>query len=98
LVKVLDEDLSGLRSEITRLTLEIIRLAGERLTLAKKIGEIKAQRNIPIEDPRVEQELREKVAELSKKLNMDVNFSLNLLNLLIEESKRVQREIMKSGI
>ena len=81
-----------------RLTLEIIRLAGERLTLAKKIGEIKAQRNMPIEDPRVEQELREKVVELSKKLNMDVNFSLNLLNLLIEESKRVQREIMEGGI
>lgn len=97
-MKVLDEDLSGLRSEIMRLTLEIIRLAGERLTLAKKIGEIKAQRNMPIEDPRVEQELREKVVELSKKLNMDVNFSLNLLNLLIEESKRVQREIMEGGI
>ena len=97
-MKVLDEDLSGLRSEIMRLTLEIIRLAGERLTLAKKIGEIKAQRNMPIEDSRVEQELREKVVELSKKLNMDVNFSLNLLNLLIEESKRVQREIMEGGI
>ena len=97
-MKVLDEDLSGLRSEIMRLTLEIIRLAGERLTLAKKIGEIKAQRNMPIEDSRVEQELREKVAELSKKLNMDVNFSLNLLNLLIEESKRVQRKIMEGGI
>ena len=97
-MKVLDEDLSGLRSEIMRLTLEIIRLAGERLTLAKKIGEIKAQRNMPIEDPRVEQELREKVVELSKKLNMDVNFSLNLLNLLIEESKRVQRKIMEGGI
>ena len=81
-----------------RLTLEIIRLAGERLTLAKKIGEIKAQRNMPIEDSRVEQELREKVVELSKKLNMDVNFSLNLLNLLIEESKRVQRKIMEGGI
>ena len=81
-----------------RLTLEIIRLAGERLALAKKIGEIKAQRNMPIEDSRVEQELREKVAELSKKLNMDVNFSLNLLNLLIEESKRVQREIMEDSI
>ena len=97
-MKVLDEDLSGLRSEIMKLTLEIIRLAGERLALAKKIGEIKAQRNMPIEDPRVEQELREKVVELSKKLNMDVNFSLNLLNLLIEESKRVQREIMEGGI
>ncbi|MCD6469833.1 chorismate mutase [Candidatus Bathyarchaeota archaeon] len=94
----MDEDLSGLRSEIMRLTLEIIRLAGERLTLAKKIGEIKAQRNMPIEDSRVEQELREKVVELSKKLNMDVNFSLNLLNLLIEESKHVQRKIMEGGI
>lgn len=91
-------DLNSLRSEIMKLTLEIIQLAGERLELAKKIGRIKAQRNLPIEDPKVEQELREKVIELSNKLNMDIKFSLELLNLLIEESKRVQREIMKGGV
>ncbi|MHA1833150.1 MAG: chorismate mutase [Candidatus Baldrarchaeia archaeon] len=85
------KELKDLRSKIMKLTLEIIRLSGERLTLAKKIGEIKAQNNMPIEDPLVEQELRRKVIDLSQKHNIDVNFSLKLLNFLIEESKRVQR-------
>jgi len=93
--KFLDSDLmkelKDLRSKIMKLTLEIIRLSGERLTLAKKIGEIKAQNNMPIEDPLVEQELRSKVIDLSQKHNIDVNFSLKLLNFLIKESKRVQR-------
>jgi len=84
------KELKDLRSKIMKLTLEIIRLSGERLTLAKKIGEIKAQNNMPIEDPLVEQELRSKVIDLSQKHNIDVNFSLKLLNFLIEESKRVQ--------
>lgn len=81
-----------------KLTLEIIQLAGERLALAKKIGKIKAQKNMPIEDPEIERELREKVVELSRKLNVDAGFSLKLLNLLLEESKRVQKEIMMSNI
>lgn len=91
----LTRDLRNLRSRVAELTLEIIRLSGERLALARKIGEIKAKSNMPIEDPLVEQELRSKVVDLSRKHNIDLNFSLKLLNLLIEESKRVQRDVMK---
>ncbi|MEM2341849.1 MAG: chorismate mutase [Candidatus Bathyarchaeia archaeon] len=90
------EDLKALRDEVTRLTLEIIRLSGERVSLAKRIGEIKAQNNLPIEDPLVENELRVKVVDLSQKCGVDINFALKLLDLLLEESKRVQRDIIKS--
>jgi len=90
------EDIKALRSEVARLTLEIIRLSGERLAIARKIGEIKAERNMPIEDPSVESDLRAKVIDLSKKNGLDVNFALKLLDLLIEESKRVQRDVIES--
>ena len=89
------EELKDLRNKITKITLEIIRLSGERMALAKKIGEIKARNNMPIEDPLIEQELRSKVIDLSQKHNINVNFSLKLLNLLIDESKRVQQNVMK---
>ncbi|RLE52559.1 MAG: chorismate mutase [Candidatus Methanomethylicota archaeon] len=89
------EDLKYLRSKMAELTLEIIRLSGERLALAKKIGEIKAKNNMPIEDPVVERKLKSKVLDLSQKHNIDVNFSLKLLDLLLEESKRVQRDVIK---
>lgn len=90
------DELKILRDRIAEITLEIIRLSGERLLLAKKIGEIKARSRIPIEDPSVENELKSKVIEFCKKHEIDLNFSLRLLNFLIEESKRVQQEAIKS--
>lgn len=92
------DDLRALRDNMSRLTLEIIRLVGERLTLARKIGEIKARNNLPIEDPMVESELKIKVVDLCQKYGIDINFSLRLLELLLEESKRIQREIMKNRL
>lgn len=89
-----NEDLKNLRDEMTKITLEIIRLSGKRLVLARKIGEIKARRGMEVEDLKVEQELKNKVIELSREQNIDTDFSLKLLNLLIEESKRVQRDII----
>jgi chorismate mutase len=93
-----NEDLKNLRNEMARLTLEIIRLSGERLALAKKIGEIKAQRGMKVEDSKVEQELKNKVIELSRELNINLDFSLKLLTLLIEESKRIQRDVIRGKI
>jgi len=93
-----EEALKTLRDEMAKLTLKIIRLSGERLALAKKIGEIKAESNMPIEDSKVEQELRSRVIDLSRKCGVDINFSLKLLDLLLEESKRVQRNIVKSRL
>jgi len=90
------EELKVLREEVARITLEIIRLSSRRLSLVRKIGEIKARNNMPVEDPLVEDDLKARVIDLSKKYNVNVDFSLKLLNLLLEESKRVQREIMKS--
>ncbi|MBS7648684.1 MAG: chorismate mutase [Candidatus Bathyarchaeia archaeon] len=92
------EDLKAIRNEMARLTLEIIRLSGERLALARKIGEIKAQINAPIEDPLVENELKIKVVNFSKEHGIDVNFSLKLLDLLLSESKRIQQGIVKSKL
>jgi chorismate mutase len=90
------EELKVLREEVARITLEIIRLSSRRLSLVRKIGEIKARNNMAVEDPSVEDDLKARVIDLSKKYNVNVDFSLKLLNLLLEESKRVQREIMKS--
>jgi len=87
--------LEELRKEIARITLEIVRLCGERLLLAKKMGEMKARANLPIEDSRVEQELKSKVLNVCQSYDMDVNFCLKLLELLLDESKRVQRNATK---
>jgi chorismate mutase len=87
--------LEELRNEVTRITLDIFRLCGERLLLVKKIGEIKARENIPIEDPDVEEELKSRVLRLCRRYGMNVDFCLKVLYLLLDESKKVQREVIK---
>ena len=92
-----ESNLDMLREEIKKVTVEIIRLTGKRLSLAKKIGEIKHQRNLPIEDLKVERELKRIVLEKCQTYNVDSRFGLRLLNLLIDEAKRVQIETIKHG-
>lgn len=87
--------LEELRKGIMRITLDIISLCGERLLLAKKIGEIKARENMPIEDPSVEEELKNRAIRVCQRYDMNVNFCFKLLELLLDESKRVQREVIK---
>ncbi len=91
-------DLAELRKGITGVTLEIFRLCGERLRIAEKIGEIKACRKLPVENLHVEEELRNKVLEVCRENSIDTGFCVKLLDLLLQESKRVQGEALRSGL
>jgi len=87
--------LRALREEIAKVTLEIVRLCGRRFILAGRIGEVKAAMGLPLEDRRVEEGLRRMILEECKLLGLSEEFGTNLLNLLIEESKRIQRSILE---
>jgi len=87
-----ERSLEKLREEIRQATVEIIRLAGERLSLAKKIGKLKREMGMPIEDMKAEEELRSLTLEKCQTYGVDHRFGLKLLSLLMDESKRVQRE------
>jgi len=85
-------ELEELRREVASVTLEILRLCRRRNELAEKIAEIKMKLNLPVEDLSVEEDLRRRVLDLCRSEDMDENFCLKLLDLLIGESKRLQRE------
>ena len=91
-----EHDLDVLREEIKKITVEIIRLTGRRLSLAKKVGYIKNKRNLPIEDLKVERELKSIILEKCTRYDVNSRFGLELLNLLIDEAKRVQKEILNN--
>jgi len=90
-----EADLAESRKDITSVTLEIFRLCGERLRIAEKIGDIKACRKLPVENLHVEEELRNKVLEVCRENSIDTGFCVKLLDLLLQESKRVQREAVR---
>jgi aspartate aminotransferase len=89
--KTRHEELSKLRAQIRDVTLEIIAKAHKRMELSERIGTIKGNLNIEIEDERVEQEIRRSVTEFSHKRGIDPAFSGRLLNILMMESVRLQQ-------
>ncbi|GAB6066396.1 prephenate dehydratase [Aquifex pyrophilus] len=62
------EELKKLREEIDRIDEEILKLLNRRAELAKKIGEIKTKRNLPIHVPEREREIFEKLLKLNKEI------------------------------
>ena len=89
--KTRHEELNKLRAQIRDVTLEIIAKAHKRMELSGRIGTIKGNLNIEIEDERVEQEIRQSVTEFSYKRGIDPAFSGRLLNILLMESVRLQQ-------
>lgn len=87
-------ELEELREQIGKVTVEIIKLCGKRLSLAERAGEMKLAKCLPIEDPDVEEELRQAVLENCHLYCVDSEFGIRLLDLLLEESKRLQKKIM----
>jgi aspartate aminotransferase len=84
--------LHALRSDIARITLEIVELVGQRNSLAEKIGEEKTRLGSSIVNRDVERHLRAKVIAQCEEKGVDPVFGLRLLNQLILESIRVQQE------
>ena len=89
--KTKNEELGKLRAQIRDVTLDIIANAHKRMELSERIGTIKGNLNIDIQDEGVEQEIRSSVIELSDKLGIDPAFSGRLLNILLAESVRLQQ-------
>jgi chorismate mutase len=89
-------DLEEIRKEIRHITLNIINLCGKRVQLARQIGEIKAEKGMPIEDSEVEESLKNEVLKLCQARGLDKAFCVQLLKLLLDESKQVQRNISRT--
>jgi aspartate aminotransferase len=89
--KTRHEELSRLRAQIRDVTLDIIAKAHKRMELSERIGTIKGNLNIEIEDEGVEHEIRRSVTEFSHKRGIDPAFSGRLLNILLMESVRLQQ-------
>jgi aspartate aminotransferase len=88
-------EINNLRKEIEGITAEIFKLIGKRFALAQDIARAKREKSLPIDDVDVEKKLKEIVIKNCESYGVNLDFGLRLLNLLIEESKNIQRSIIK---
>ncbi len=66
--KECDKKLSGFREKIDKIDFEILKLLNERAKIAKDVGEIKKECNLPIFNPKREQEIFNRLEKLNVEL------------------------------
>jgi chorismate mutase len=93
-----NDDIVNLREKIERITLEIFSLFRERTNLVQKMARVKAKKGLTVENIKVEEELKRKILDIYAVNRMDKIFCINLFDLLLDESKRIQREWFESNI
>jgi len=85
-------DIEEHRKKIEEITLEMIKLLKARTDIAKQIGDTKASLGMTVTDEEREDALRSQVAKLCKEIDLDQSTASKFLNLLLNESVKVQSD------
>jgi aspartate aminotransferase len=85
-------DIEEHRKKIEEVTLEMIKLLKTRTDIAKQIGDAKASLGMTVTDEEREDALRTQVTKLCKEIDLDQSTALKFLNLLFNESVKVQSD------
>ena len=85
-------DIEEHRKKIEEITLEMIKLLKTRTDIAKQIGDAKASLGMTVTDEEREDTLRKQVTKLCKEIDLDQSTALKFLNLLLNESVKVQSD------
>jgi aspartate aminotransferase len=83
-------DIEKLRDKINKITFDMIRLLKERNDVAKEIGSLKNNLGLGVTNEERENQLRTKVLSLCKEIGLDEKTASTFLNLLLNESIKVQ--------
>lgn len=87
--------IKSIRKEIDSIDSQIIELLKKRADLSIKIGELKKEQNIKIEQPERERELLKRVITIAKKEGLSEDYVKSIFEIIIEESKKKQSRIAK---
>ena len=85
-------DIEEHRKKIEEITLEMIKLLKTRTDIAKQIGDTKASLGMTVTDEEREDVLRTQVTKLCKEIDLDQSTASKFLNLLLNESVKVQSD------
>lgn len=85
-----DEPLVTYRAQIDAIDEAIVRLVGERFTLAKQIGEVKQDSGQPVQDSKRETELFLRMNNLSQQYNVPLEVVSHLYDYLMGEARKLQ--------
>ena len=86
------ERLKNIRKEIDEIDEKILYLISKRVGYSREIAHLKMELGYPIEDEKREKEIEERIYRLCDKYNLDFEVVWNVIKILVEYNKRIQRE------
>ena len=92
----MNEELIHVRKEIARIDEQIFLLISKRFESSRKIGELKKHHGFAVENSAIEIEIYERNNLLGLTLGFDSNFSRQLSEILIHQSKNIQQKILNA--
>ena len=88
-------DLKEIRKKLDSLDQQLVEIISERISLIPEIANYKKERKLPRRDEKREQEIKEKLKDLAQKNKVDFTLIEKIISLLIEESHKIEKEILK---
>lgn len=88
------DQLSLFRQEIDALDAQIIKALGQRFDICRQVARFKKAENIPMMQPGRVEEVKKHRQELGLQYAIDADFMLKLYSLIIQESCRIEDEII----
>ncbi len=83
--------LEDYRKKIDSIDEELIKLLSLRFKITRKVGEYKRENNLPAEDIKREERIREKREDMAKLLEIDTSLLNDIFSLIIKRVKEEHR-------
>jgi chorismate mutase-like protein len=87
--------LTKIRKEIDKLDQDLVKLLKKRKSLITKVAQIKKKYKLPLFQKAREAEIDKKLAKFAKEHKLDKKFLKKIWTNIIDESKTIQKKIVK---
>ena len=88
-------NLKECRHKIDNIDKELFELLSQRFKIVKNVVDYKIENNLEIYQKNREEEVFLKVESLCKNNNLNVEFGVELITLIMDESKKLQKKMLK---
>ncbi|AFZ59104.1 chorismate mutase [Anabaena cylindrica FACHB-243] len=88
--------LEGFRQEIDDVDSQIVEALAKRFEIAKRVADFKKQQGIPMMQPDRVEAVKQRRRELGTQHGLDGEFMVALYSLIIQETCRVEDEIIEA--
>lgn len=84
-------DIEQLRKQIDDIDEEIVKNIGERISIVKKIGDLKKAADQEVQDPQREVKLLLRMRELSQTYGVPLEMVIHIFDYMMTESRKIQQ-------